>query len=383
MRPIDKNKTTLLAVFVVGLMLGGVILASPYIGGWEIQLSGDKMELDGTSFDIAGLKTATYETDRDFIYGDYSDDRDNLFSKPGITVEHGIVFHVAEISGVWVEQNEPNIIDTYDIDYTDEHFARYNQYAMAYDVTIKTTASKYYKPQYDIWTGTGYLDWGWFYEDKGVVTDVFSTFTINPWIATGQDGNWTVMTGWAGIMSAQLGAIEFGLVDDVVAADGGGGLEDLGHTAENFNSVGSSLNMYISGNPEEDFDFDAPEGLINVPSTVQIETTGTLGAGAQLGLCPLNHVWDLAVRNVYVKYRVIVHVLTSVEYEFILGDLGGMEKPVEGNTAYMPKIAILELMAGEYGDLFLKIGMFIVIVLVLYVILKALGVVGASRRRFR
>ena len=70
MRPINKNKKTLLLVFLIGLMLGGVMLAAPYIGGWEIQLSGDKMELDGTSFDIAGLKTKTSESDRDFIYGD-------------------------------------------------------------------------------------------------------------------------------------------------------------------------------------------------------------------------------------------------------------------------------------------------------------------------
>ena len=380
MRSIKKDKNLLLVVLVIGMLFGGIFLASPYVGGWEIGISADKMELDGSSFSITGLKTATRESDRDFVFGDYSDDRDELFSKPGITIEHSAAFYVAPRSGVWVEDDEPYIVDTYDVDYSDEHFARYTQYAIAYDVTIKTDASEYYKPQYDIWTGTGYWDYGWYYEDKAVATDVFTTFAINPWTATGQDGNWTVVNGWSGVMSVRVGEIEYGLVDDVIAEDGGGGLEDRGHIIQNLNSKGSQLNMYISGVPEQDYSFDDPEGLINVPSTVQVETTGTLGAGAHLGLDPLSHVWDIAVRNVYVKYRVIVSVLTSVEYEFKLGDQPGMEKPVEGNTAYMPKIGILEILGGEYADLFMAIALFIIIVLVLYVVLKTLGIVGKVQR---
>lgn len=381
MRGKSVDRKNLLLVLMVGVLLGGVFLATPYIGGWEISLSSDKMVLDGSSFNIAGLKTATVEVDRDFIVGDYSDDRDNLFSKPGITVEHSAAFYVAPRSGVWVEDDEAYIVDTYDVDYAEDHFARYNQYAIAYDVTIKTDASEYYKPPWGPGATVWYDDYGWYYEDKAVASDIFTTFAISPWTATGQDGDWRVVDGWSGIMSAQVGEIEYGMISEPDAE--GDAIEDRGHIIQNLNSKGSQLNMYVSGVPEDDYAFNDPAGLEGVPSVVQIETTGTLGAGAQLGLDGLSHVWDIAVRNVYVKYRVIVHVLTTLEYEFILGSQGEMDKPEEDNTAYLPKIGILEILAGEYGNLFQMIALFIIVVLVLWVVLKILGIVGTGQKARR
>lgn len=373
MRGANTDKKKLLIVLLIGVLFGGVFLASPYIGGWEINLSADRMVLDGESFNIAGLKTVTIESDRDFITGDPSDDSNNTFSKPGVTVEHSAAFYVAPSGDTWVEDDEVYIVDTYDVNFTDEHFVRYTQYAIAYDVTIKTDAGEYYKQPPIPFVQWGYLDYGWYYEDKAVATDVFTTFAINPWVASGQDGNWNVIDGWSGIMSAQVGEKEAGLIET-------GAEEDRGHIIQNLNSKGSQLNMYVSGIAEDDYAFDNPDGLVGVPSAVQIETTGTLGAGAKLELDAANHVWDIAVRNVYVKYRVIVHVLTTLEYEFILGSQGGMDKPTESNTAYMPKIGLLEILGGEYGDLFQMIALFLILVLVLWFGLKFLGIVGTAQK---
>ena len=111
MRGKRTDKKKLLLILIVGILFGGVFLAAPYVGGWEINLSADKMELDGESFDIAGLKSATRETDADFVTGDPSDGA-GIYSKPGITVEHSAAFYVAPRSGIWVEDDVPYLAAT-------------------------------------------------------------------------------------------------------------------------------------------------------------------------------------------------------------------------------------------------------------------------------
>jgi len=110
---------------------------------------------------------------------------------------------------------------------------------------------------------------------------------------------------------------------------------------------------------------------------VQIEVGATLGAGAAFGLDGLSHVYDLAVKNVYAKYTVIVSMLTTLDYMWALGDQPPMDPPDEDNTAFNPKIGILELL-GDYQDLILLIFIAVVVLLGLLIILRFSGVITTA-----
>jgi len=371
----DRALSAFVLVLVVSSFFVGGALLSVYVSGWNVQVSADEMVLDGNRYNIAGLKTKTIEIDADFVTGDPSDGA-GIYSKPGITVEHSAAYFASDESGEWAKVSEPHLVDTYDVNFTDEHFVRYNQYSLAYDVTIKTDASKYYKVPPIPFVQWGYIDYGWYWEDGIVDADVFTTFAIAPWTAEGATGNWEVVDGWAGIMSAFVGELEFGLIDADFDVDGET-TEDKGHVCQDLNSRGSQLNMFVDDNPESERAFQNPDALVGVPSTVQIEVGATLGAGAAFGLDGLSHVWDLAVKNVYVKYTVIVSMLTTLDYMWALGDQPPMDPPEEDNTVFNPKIGILELL-GDYQDLILLIFIAVVVLLGLLIILRFSGVITTA-----
>jgi hypothetical protein len=89
---------------------------------------------------------------------------------------------------------------------------------------------------------------------------------------------------------------------------------------------------------EVEVDFNDPAALVGVPSSVDFELSSTLAAGAEYTTDGLGH-WDsIAVRNVYVKSRVRIDVVSTLIWTLKLGHQVGLEKPDENNTAYQPEI---------------------------------------------
>ena len=346
-----------LALFVGAMLYSG----SAYAGGWEVQTDVSKVIIDGEAQSYSGLHSVTKDIDSNFMtavdaQGSYQDINPSLYNDPDIYIHTSYPFYLKPGAAGWVQSDSPYLFDSYDRDISGTEMNRYNHYVFGYDITIQTKATDYHKPF------GSYIDYGYFYEANTVDVAARTDFTINPWVPAGTvDDVWNVVGGWAGIMSASCVEVESGLVQSGVA-------ENYEHVITGLNSRGDALNMY--GGVVADF--ENPSAIAGVPQTISIENHATLQAGAEYTTDVLGH-WDsIAVRNVYVKYRVRVDVVTVLQFELEVGAPEEQEPPTEDITAYQPEITpwtdFLEALGG-IGDWFANLGLPMIIVIVVAVVI--------------
>ncbi|MHA1289796.1 MAG: hypothetical protein ACTSPB_20630 [Candidatus Thorarchaeota archaeon] len=362
-----KKRTTNIWVYVaigcIFAIFAGAFLyqGSAWAGGWEVVNSIDKVVVDGTAKSYDDLHSITLDKDDSFDRvvdeaGSYQSINPTLYDDPDIYIRTSYPYYMRPSGATWAETDSPYLFKIYDRKIGENELTRYNHYVFGFDVTIQTKADAYLKP---VWS---YVDYGWSYESNVVDVAARINFRINPWVPSGTvDDVWEVVNGWAGVMSASCVSVEYGLVQS-------GAEENKGHTITGLNSVGDALNMF-GGSP---VDFENPSALQNVPQEVSIETQATLGAGAKYTTDIVGH-WDsIAVRNVFVKYKVRVDVVTVLEYELAAGAQPDQEPPEEDNTAYQPEVTpwknFLEW-AGGVGEWFSTLGMPFIIVIVVAVVI--------------
>jgi hypothetical protein len=237
-----------------------------------------------------------------------------------------------------------------------------------YDLTIETVAEHYYKPFGE------YLDYGYFFEADAVDVTAQSGFSLSSWTPTGTYNDWEVQGGWSGVMSASIIRTESGLVD----ADAE---ENFGHVIQGIDSVGSALNTHIGS-----FDFNSPNGLDGVPSSVKIDNHAQLAAGASYTTDWLGHWNSIAVRNVFVKYTIRVDVLTTLDYVLQAGAQDPQKPPEEDNTNYEPEITPWSNLLGAIGGAFtwlqemafliIPILLIVAVVIIVIVVIRPLITLG-------
>ena len=317
----------------------------------------DSLTAAGTEYARPGLHTFTADPDGDFVAA--ANVYPAPFDKPGITLESSYPFYLRSVSGGWVESDEAFILDSYNItlrnDANETRIQQYFQWTIGMDVTVKTDATKYYKPPLSYW------DYGYWFEDDVIDTTALMRFALTPWTPSGSSGNWTVVGGWNGIMSVSVIGVDYGLVSDDAT-------ENYGHTIQNMHSVGAAVNMYTSDTDSSvsPVSFSDSVGLAHVPSAIDFELSARLGAGCQYQTDAVGHVYDLAVRNVFVEYRVRMDILSTLVWSLRLGHQGGMQPPDENNTSYDPQFTSWNAMFEAWRQLFYSSG-FPILVIVLCV----------------
>lgn len=340
---------------VCALFAGAFLYAgSAYAGGWESYDSLSRMTLDGQSRPLEGLHSYSWDPDGIWELGEGTT---STFDDPTIRAKTSYPFYIKPVGTEWVVSDTPHLYDSYVKEYSETLKQVYDHYTFGLDITFQTLAVQYYKPQ-----GTySWIDYGFWYEDDIINTLVRVKFGISPWTPTGAVDDWNVIGGWAGIMSASIVDLEMGHVDLDTT-------ENQGHTIEPHQSVGDALNMF----GEEPLSFTDPTALVGVPQVVEIECGARLGAGALYTTDILGKVNSIAVRNVYVKYRIRIDVMTTLKYELQVGKQEGQEPPVSNNTGYMPTntpwTQFLEGMT-EFGEWFTQYGMPFLIVLIIGIVI--------------
>ncbi|MHA1807172.1 MAG: hypothetical protein ACTSX2_06325 [Candidatus Thorarchaeota archaeon] len=323
-----------LDIVLAALLISAVVLSffairgmanDPFAGGWEIQGSLSQVEIvgknDAKTLDASGLHQLSYDVDGNFVPGENHDD-------PDIIVKTSYPYYVKNTADGWVRSENPAIIDTYRREFDNgSKIYEYVQYAVAIDVQIQTNADKYTKNLVD-----GYLDYGKFFEANVVDVDVKVTVGLNPWTPRGTSGDYEIVDGWAGIMSASVLSLDYGLLESSAT-------ENYGHTLTALHSQGQALNMYESnGSRVGTVNFDDPSALTGIPSSVVAEVSARMGAGAHYVSDWWGHWTDCAVRNVYVSYKVRFDFVSTLVYELAAGHQDDAKPPKENNTAYAPEI---------------------------------------------
>lgn len=352
-------------IIICGLSFA-VIANEAFAGGWEMSSSLSKVTIEGEEFSATGLHAFSEDIDGTFedaveSQGSYQDIYPNAYDIPQITIETSYPYYVISIGGEYFEVTgadvEPH--EEYTVPGSLDNVTEYQRYLhwkVGVDVTIKTSAETLYKPF------GSYIDYGWYFEDELADVDILLNFAITPWVPAGISGDWELIGGWSGIMSAFVGNLEYGLVQE-------GAEENYGHTIQNLHSKGAALNMYGESNSN----FGNPGSLEGIPDDVDIELSAELAAGAKYTTDFVAH-WDsIAVRNVFVKYTVIIDVMTTLLWKFILGDVPPLDPPEEDNTAYQPEITPLQQFFDfmtSPGGIMLMLGLMVVGGLVLYAYIK-------------
>jgi hypothetical protein len=355
------------SILVLGLFTA-VIVNAPWAGGWEITSSLDLVTIDDTTFTSTNLHDVEYDVDGNWAdwvdqndppkpFNKYYDVDKGEVSDPGdwdlpdIEVLSSYPYYIVEAyPGVWVQTDNPVPLDEYNVSTGADLMQTYNQWTIGYDVTIATIADSYFKPAGVYW------DTGYFFEAALAKVKARVDVTITPWVPVGTSGNWSVEGGWSGIMSASVVDVEKGLVQEDAS-------ENYGHTIQGLNAKGQALNMY-GGSP---VGFSNPAALVGVPTSIDIEVKAELAAGAFY-----TEEWgnwnSIAVRNVFVKYKVRVDILTTLIWRLNLGHQEEMEDPDEDNTAYRPEFTTqLDAFFEAIGDL-LSGPFFMIMVLVIIVV---------------
>lgn len=356
----------MIGTIVVNTMIIGVA-AMPndpfgYAGGWEVQSSMNKVFLRGENeagtLVTTNLKTTRYDIDGDFEEavneaGSYQDIYPVDYDDPDILVKTGYPFYLQQISSGWIESDDPFVVDNYVRKFnktnTDGSITmvqvEYMEYAVGMSITIQTAADKYFKP---MWS---YFDYGYYFEDNAVETEVRAQLSLSPWVPQGTQEGWTVSGGWAGIMSISVYDVEYGLNDP-------GATENKGHIIQGLMSEGQAVNMFIpdTENTEDKYDLSDfsdladPTAIQGVPSTVEFEVYAELAAGADYETDIGGHWTDCAVRNVFVTYHLKASFISTLVYELAVGHEGEIKPPPENNTVYAAEItplsAFLEYMEG-------------------------------------
>jgi hypothetical protein len=353
-----------IGIFVVALIVGGSLFTfsiGSYSGGWNINDS-------GYSLTVAGVKAPaniwSFDPDGDRQRTDNMDWA--AHDKPAITYELGQVHYEISSMGSWQYSASPVLLDHYTLNLTADgkKIQVYWLYMIAFEVTLKTSADSFFitRP-----IGDAASIYGWHYEMNAVPATALTTLALSQWTPMGEDGNWTIVGGWSGILSASCLAETHGLVEE-------GADENQGHTIQNLHSVNSKLNMYVDDALSGSYDFHQTGALKGVPSIVQVETSATLGAGAKYTTDTWGAWASCAVRNVFVKYTVGCEILTTLQYALKTSHIGPLINPKENNTGYAPELpGWLAGLLAVLGSPFTFIITVIVIVIVGIVIIKIVG----------
>jgi len=358
----------ILAVFLSANALGG----NAWAGGWEVTNGMNTLNVDEVASNVFGSHYATSDTDGDYfsgVYGGYL--LEPIYNpnppppSPEPTPELPKFAGQGDNPDIVVEMSYPRYLKTdgtytatYDVEYGQDEKVRYIHWEYLYDVTIKTDADKYYKPFGSYW------DYGWFFEANVVPVTVNTNFGLNAWTVSGTDGDWQLEGGWAGIMSASIYGVSFGLVDSSAS-------ENYGHVIQNIHSQGAALNIFT-----QSFSFEDSNGLKDVPSSVSIDLSAKLGAGASYTVDLLSR-WDsISVRNVFVKYTVKVDVVTVLQWKAAVGNPIPLSDPNESNTNYAPQNGVANLfnaildgiMQFGFGFIMPILVLVVIVVVVIFVI---------------
>jgi hypothetical protein len=370
----------------------------PYGGGGEVGSSLSTVTVDGTTWGIYGQHSwpsdersdldGDFEDVADWKWGmDYSD-----VQKPGVSIESSYPYYLEELAkNIFVEADEASITREYTKTYTlhgEPHTYQYNLIPYGVDVTIKTDADRFYG-ELDVFSYFGWF-YGWYHEDKPVDVDLLLNFGLNPWVPKGLyiigNESYSIVDGWAGILQAEVYDIDYGVLENERLEQE---LEDLNEgarydsatTIQDLNSINSALNMYIPGTKDsyQEIDFDDPDEIVGVRNAVNIEVGAKLGAGSTYTADILGHKNSIAVRNVYVTYKLVVKIVTTLDLELIT-EGSGIEPPEEGSTGGdPPPVPIYSSFAAAWSEFWADVGEFfsspIVIIYTILILVIIAGVV--------
>jgi len=348
----------LVGIGALALIIGGAFAFDVYAGGWNVTDGMTKpfRYNDLTYNNVVGLHNYQVDPDGDFDAKDPMHDDYSEIKNPDIIVETSYPYYVRITNNGYLKMDEPQLYDTYTLP-SGNNTNLYDHYTIALDVTIKTGAEFFSLTQ----TQMSY---------EAAVVDVAMRFNValNPWVARGTwNENWTVVSGWAGIMSMSILDRTSGLTQPDATPP-----ENVGHTIQGIMSDGAALNMWDAIGPVSQKSFDDTLGLVGVPSSVDGELTITLGAGAWVHVSLLG--WD-AVRicNVFVKYTVRIDIVTCLLLQpLVLGGQKPLGNPADNDTGYIPEIPILsDLMRWwdeTWADLFNNPATFVLIVITIVMI---------------
>lgn len=316
-----------------------------YPGGFQLSSSWAQLVLydsthgyGPTSLDISGRQQYTYDLDGDgMATWNKETEQYDYHDAPGITVEKNGVYYLKRYGGSWVQTEEAELLDTFTVPYIKDGVPmvhKYNYYAFGIDVTIKTASDDYY-------VAPPRVDYGWHYEDDTI--DVISYLNIawRPWVPTGVwSDNYTIVGGWAGILEVSSFAHTAGLVDPEATP-----AENHGHVIQNIISDGASLSMFYPDTadtilPEH---WDNSSAIVGIPSSVDVELQATLNPGAWIHTDLAGHTDAISVRNVFVKYSLVAHLVQTFDLKPIeLGIQDPLADPDEDNTGYKPVYSPLD-----------------------------------------
>jgi hypothetical protein len=355
-----------------------------YGGGWEVNNTLYSMRLGSKNYDIKGLVSTSQDPDGDINLNDwYSAEVDGTNNKPAILLESSSTYYMKSSMGSWLKSDVPVIIDSYTVDVDDKHKNIYQLYEIAFDITIKTSAEVYYKDRakYGFADYRYYSNYGYGYE-RGIV-DIMAkiSFIIQPWTPVGQDGDWSIIGGWSGILDAHCLKSNYGLIDSSAVASGH--FFD-GHTIADLNSVNSRLNMFIDKAAKQYYGFDNPDALVGVPSTVQVAVGAKLGADADYSTDGLGFWASCAARNVFVTYTVGMDVMTTLNYELNVSPVGPITPPDENNTHNAPQNSVWTQFwaaLGSLGGLGLPIVTIIIVVVIIVVVIFVIRPILGMRHK--
>ena len=357
------NAKLIVPLAIVAILVGGVLFSfsiGSYAGGWNINNTPYDLILDDESYGAVTSK----DLDGDVISWGKQDNAN--YSKPGLTVEMSQVHYEESVMGSWQYSSTPVLLDHYTVSLNSDgtKVQIYWLYMVGFEVTIKTSADKFLmqRPVGDLIS-----DYGWNFEYGVVDVRVLTTLALSQWTPMGEDGNWTIVGGWSGVLSASCLAEEHGLVEDEAE-------ENYGHVIQNLNSVNSRLNMYVDDAISGTWDFDNTGSLRGVPSVVQVETYATLGAGAHYTSDSWSKWASCSVRNVFVKYTVGCEVLTTLQYALKTSHVGPLVNPDEANTDYAPLLPNwLQALVGAFSNPFAWVLTVVIVAIVGFVIIKVFG----------
>jgi len=317
----------LFGTMLVSAFSNSPFLNSPFAGGWEFTGCISTTTLGNTTFNRFGTHSFSMDVDGDFVVA--QNVYPAAFDRPGITVETSYPYYITQSMGSWITTEAPAYLDQYNVtlvnNASEVRVQYYYQWTIGMDITVKTDAGSYYKPP------SGYYDYGYSFEYLAENVVVLINVASTPWTPAGVDGNWSVVGGWNGIMSASVVALDYGLISEAAT-------ENYGHTIQNLNSIGSALNMYTSADAFAPVSFTDTIGLKGVPTSVDVEVGARLAAGADYDTDALGHWSDVAVRNVFVTYKLRIDVLSTLIWAMHLGHQGPLHPPDENNTKYKPAL---------------------------------------------
>lgn len=277
------------------------------------------------------------------------------FQDPAISIETSDVYYMQEVGNVFAPVEDLTISKSFEKTFGNTTY-RYSLVDYGFDVTIKTDADKYQVTAEKFGFGA---PWGYWAETNVVDVDTLINFGTSPYIPIGSwNGSYDIVGGWAGILSAQVYDYSFGVVQNERLQQEMDTLGDImtetDTTIQDLNSINSLLNIYLPSSQDalQEIEFSNAESIRGIRNAVNVEIGAKLGAGTvytpeQNPLLIGYHAAALAVRNVYVTYRIVVKMVTTLDLKLVaIGD--PITTPDEGNTAGDPPPSVAQTWLDEF-----------------------------------